>query len=70
MFQNRAPIRPLIDEIVEPNDPPGIVLRHLESDLLAVSASRTMNRSEIKYVARIVLKSLAVLHEDGVWSIA
>jgi hypothetical protein len=64
MFQSRIPIRPLVDEIVEPKVPPGIVLRYLESDLLAVSASRIMNRSEIKHVAQIVLKALVVLHEN------
>jgi hypothetical protein len=63
-FQNRAPIRVLVDKIVEPIAPPGIVLQYLDSDILAASAKETLNRSEIKYVARIVLKALAVLHED------
>ncbi|EER37734.1 serine/threonine protein kinase [Histoplasma capsulatum H143] len=37
-FQSRTQyLRPLIDEIVEPTDPPAIVLRHLEDDLLASS---------------------------------
>ncbi|KAE9969015.1 hypothetical protein EG328_007130 [Venturia inaequalis] len=64
-FQNQTPIRPLVDEILEPIDPPGIVLRYLDSDLLAASTSKTLNRSEIKHVARIVLKALTVIHEDG-----
>lgn len=64
-FQNRAPIRPLIDEILEPIDPPGIVLRYLDSDLLVASTSRTLNRTEIKHVARVVLKALTIIHEDG-----
>lgn len=64
-FQTRAPIRPLLDEILEPIDPPGIVLRYLDSDLLAASSEKVLNRSEIKYVAQIVLKALSILHEEG-----
>jgi hypothetical protein len=39
-FQNRAPIRPLVDEILEPVDPPGIVLWYLENDLLRPPPAR------------------------------
>jgi hypothetical protein len=64
-FQNRAPIRPLIDEIIEPADPPGIVLRRLDDDLLNASSTQTLTKSEIKDVAKSVLQTLTVLHEDG-----
>jgi hypothetical protein len=64
-YQDRLPIRPLVDEILEPTEPPGIVLKYLESDLMSVSSKKTLNRSEIKYVARIVLTTLAALHQDG-----
>lgn len=63
-FQTKAAIRPLIDEIVKPEDPPGIVLRYLQTDLLEASKEKPLNRSEIKHVARTVLESLAVLHEN------
>jgi len=39
-FQDRAPIRPLVDEKIEPVDPPGIVLQYFESDLLAALPAR------------------------------
>jgi hypothetical protein len=55
----------LVDEILEPVDPPGIVLRYLDSDILAASTGKTLNRSELEYVAQIVLKALAVLHDNG-----
>lgn len=64
-FQNRAPIRPLVDEILEPIEPPGIVLQHLDNDLLTTSTSKTLNRSEIKHVAQVVLKALTIIHDDG-----
>lgn len=64
-FQSRSTyIRPLIDEIQDPAEPP-IVLRYLEEDLLDASIRKTLNRKEIKYVARGVLEALNVVHEDG-----
>jgi hypothetical protein len=63
-FQNRA-IRPLIDEIIEPQDPPGIVLRHLDDDLLNVLTTTRLFRPEIKAVARAVLQALVALHSEG-----
>jgi serine/threonine protein kinase len=63
-FQHRA-IRPLIDEIIEPTEPPGIVLRHLDSDLLSASLIKRLTRSEIKDVAKTVLLVLVILHNDG-----
>ncbi|TAQ85273.1 hypothetical protein B7494_g6406 [Chlorociboria aeruginascens] len=64
-FQDRAPLRRLVDEILEPRDPPGIVLQHMDSDILEASRQQTFSRIEIKYVARIVLKALAIFHKDG-----
>lgn len=65
-FQPRTPfIRPLIDEIVDPSDPPAIVLKHLDDHLLNASASQRLTSREIKYVARRILEALRVLHEDG-----
>lgn len=65
-FQSRTPfIRPLIDEIVDPSDPPTIVLKHLDDHLLNASVTRRLTGQEIKYVARRILEALKVLHEDG-----
>ena len=64
-YQSRTPyLRPLVDEIIEPVDPPAIVLRHLEDDLLAASNAKKLSRMEIKYVSKRVLEALKVLHED------
>lgn len=66
-FQSRTPyICPLIDEILEPVDPPAIVLRHLEDDLLASSNEKRLTTKEVKYVSKRVLAALKILHEDGV----
>ncbi|KAM7214579.1 kinase-like protein [Rhypophila decipiens] len=58
-------IRPLIDEIHTPADPPSIVLRHLDSDVLTESNKKTLSRPEIKQVARCIIEALRVLHRDG-----
>jgi serine/threonine protein kinase len=65
-FQDQTPnIRPLIDEIEDPYDPPTIVLKHLDDDLLNASQLRRLTRPGIKYVARNILQALKVLHDDG-----
>ena len=64
-FQNRAPLRRLLDEIVEPSNLPGIVLQHMNSDLLEASQKRIFSRAEIKHVARTVVQALTVLHRNG-----
>ncbi|KAF7953383.1 uncharacterized protein EAE97_000782 [Botrytis byssoidea] len=65
-FQSRAPsLRPLIDEIVDPIDPPTIVLKHLDDDLMTETYKKRLTKPELKFVARRVLEALQVLHEDG-----
>ena len=65
-FQNRTPfLRPLINEIAEPSDPPAIVLKHLNDHLLNASASQRLTNKEIKLVARSVLVALQALHEHN-----
>ena len=64
-FQSRAPsLRPLFDEIEDPPGPPALFLKHLDDDLLHVSATEKLTSLEVKYVIRKVLEALAVLHED------
>lgn len=65
-FQPLTPsIRPLIDEIIEPADPPAIVLKYLDDHLLNTSASKRLTNQEVKYVARRILEALDVLHENN-----
>jgi hypothetical protein len=53
---------PLLDEIT---DPPCIVLKHLDDNLLAASNKKQLEKGEIKLVARKVLEALVPLHEAG-----
>ncbi|KAF4627689.1 hypothetical protein G7Y89_g10467 [Cudoniella acicularis] len=65
-FQDQTPyLRPLIDEIEDPAEPPTIVLKYLEDNLLEASIKKTLNRKELKYVSRRILGALKVLHKDG-----
>jgi serine/threonine protein kinase len=65
-FQSRAPtLRPLLDEIEDPAEPPTIILRYLNDDLTRASQKQRLTRQEIKYIAKRVLEALQVLHEDG-----
>ena len=65
-FQSRtSSLRPLIDEIEDPSDPPALVLKHLDDDLLNASAAQRLTRFEIKHVAKSTLEALRVLHVDS-----
>ncbi|OOF90709.1 hypothetical protein ASPCADRAFT_400674 [Aspergillus carbonarius ITEM 5010] len=65
-FRSRTPfIRPLVDEIIEPTDPPAIVLKYLEAHLLHAASTQRLTKAEIKHVARRVLQALDVLHREG-----
>ena len=65
-FQNQTPhLRPLIDEIKEPSNPPTIVLKYLDDHLLNASIKKTLDQKELKYVSRCILSALVVLHENG-----
>jgi len=55
-------IRQLIDEVA---DPTCLVLEHLDDNLLSASSAKKQNRTDIKFVARSVLKALKVFHEAG-----
>ena len=65
-FQPRTPhIRPLLDE-VDPDTPShALVMRWLDSDLLAVTKRRQLASSEVKFVAKGVLEALQALHAKG-----
>ncbi|KAK4034590.1 kinase-like domain-containing protein [Parachaetomium inaequale] len=55
-------MRPFLDEI---DEPPALVLKHLDDDLLQASNAKTLTRHEFKFVARRVLEALDMLHQDG-----
>lgn len=62
-FQNTSTLRRLIDEV---QDPPLLVLEHLDSNLLMESATKKLQSSEVKCVTKAVLQALAALHEEGI----
>lgn len=55
----------MIDEIVDPCKPSTIVFKHWEDDLLRASIKKTLDKKEIKFVARRILKALKALHEGN-----
>lgn len=61
-FQGRKGIRQLLDEI---DNPPSLVLEHLDDNLLVASNSKRLEKSEIKLVAKKILEALQLFHEDG-----
>ncbi|KAF1849650.1 uncharacterized protein K460DRAFT_275213 [Cucurbitaria berberidis CBS 394.84] len=65
-YQSKTPfLRPIVDEVLGPADPPSIILRHLDSELLTESKKKRLTRPEIKQVARCILGALLILHKDG-----
>jgi hypothetical protein len=65
-FQARVPtLRPLMDEIEDPAEPPAIILKYRDYDLTRASQKQKLTRQEIIYVAKNVPEALQVLHEDG-----
>ena len=61
-FQGRPYIRQMLDEI---NNPASMVLKHLDSNLLDVSAEKPIEALDVKFVAKRILQALHALHEDG-----
>ncbi|KAL2048848.1 hypothetical protein ABVK25_010906 [Lepraria finkii] len=52
----------MIDTI---EDPPSLVLKYLDENLLRISGQKRLESSDLKLVARNLLKALAALHENG-----
>lgn len=61
-FRNRPHIRQLLDEI---KDPPSLVLQYLDDNLLDASNKKTLQSSNVKFIAKRILQALQALHEDG-----
>lgn len=62
ILHDHACIRPIIDVI---EDPPSLVLKFLDDNLLKVSGQKRVEGSDLKLVARNLLQALAALHENG-----
>lgn len=61
-FRGVPGIRQMIDET---DTPPSLIFGYLDDDLLNVSQSRRIDRSELKFVAKKVLTALQAMHEAG-----
>lgn len=61
-LRDHASVRQMID-IIE--DPPSLVLKFLDDNLLNVSGQEGLKGSDLKHVARSLLQALAALHENG-----
>ena len=61
-IHNHPRLRPLIDTT---EDPPSLVLRYLDDNLLDVSGQKRLEGSDLKFVARSTLEALAELHGKG-----
>ncbi len=55
-------IRPIIDTS---DDPPSLILKYLDDNLLDSSNAKKLERAEVKYVARSLLRALEALHSGG-----
>ncbi|KAG4444419.1 hypothetical protein IFR05_000010 [Cadophora sp. M221] len=69
-YQATSPLfRPLEDEILDPADPPSIVLKYLDSDLRAESNRQRLSRPDIKKVAKKACWKPSVSYTGTAWSI-
>ena len=55
-------IRPIIDAS---DDPPSLILKFLDDNLLNASNAKKLERADIKYVAQNLLRALETLHSRG-----
>lgn len=62
LVKHHTCIRQLIDEIASPSS---LVLEYLDDNLLDVCGRERLQSSDVKFVARVLLEALAVLHENG-----
>jgi casein kinase II subunit alpha len=55
-------IRPILDTS---DDPPSLILKYLDDNLLNASNAKTLERADIKFVARNIFQALEALHSCG-----
>ncbi len=61
-FRTSPYIRQVLDET---KNPPSLILQHLDDNLLHASSVKTLESSDVKFVAKRVLLAIQALHEDG-----
>jgi casein kinase II subunit alpha len=49
----------------ETKDPPSMVLKRLDDNLLSISGKKIIEGVDVKFVAKRILQALHALHEDG-----
>ena len=62
-FRHVSSLRRLVDEV---QDPPLLVLEHLDSNMLIESGVKKLQSSDVKHVVKVVLTALTALHEEGI----
>lgn len=62
-FESHACIRQLLDYA---EDPPCLVLEHLQEDVLRSATKAPISRQNIKTIARSILSALESLHANGI----
>ncbi|KAH9207380.1 hypothetical protein DL95DRAFT_468718 [Leptodontidium sp. 2 PMI_412] len=61
-FRDCTCIRQVLDET---KNPPSLILQHLDDNLLHASGVKTLEGSDVKFVAKRVLQAIQALHEAG-----
>ncbi len=62
IVQGHTCIRQMIDNV---EDPPSLVLKYLDDNVLDVCSRKRLEGTDVKLVARTVLEGLAALHANG-----
>ena len=60
--RDNAYVWPIIDTS---DDPPSLILKYLDDNLLNASNKKRLERADIEYVARNLLQALEALHSRG-----
>lgn len=61
-FRSCPHIRHVLDET---ETPPSLILQYLDDNLLHASSVKTLESSDVKFVAKRVLQAIQALHKDG-----
>jgi casein kinase II subunit alpha len=61
-FCGRRGIPQMLDETQEP---PSLVVKHFDDNLLSASNAKRLGKPEIKFITKRILEALQAFHEDG-----
>lgn len=61
-LRDHSCVRQMIDTT---EDPPSLVLKYLDDNLLKISGRKRLEGADLKFVARNILEALAAFHENG-----